>query len=92
MEESAALYQKYGRYAEGEPLLKRALALAEQRFDANPQEVANHLTKLAIFYVNLGRLTEPEPLLKRALEMREKVLSPDHPCHRPEPQQFGKLL
>ena len=73
-----ALYDQ-GRYAEAEPLYKRALAIAEKALGPDHPDVASCLNNLAILYKAQGRYAEAEPLYKRALAIREKALGPDHP-------------
>ena len=58
----AGIYVYQRRYAEAEPLYKRALAIAE-----NGPYVGTILNDLARLYYALGRISEAEPLCKRAL-------------------------
>ncbi|HRQ96550.1 MAG TPA: tetratricopeptide repeat protein, partial [Candidatus Accumulibacter phosphatis] len=53
------------RYAEAEPLLLRALAIAEARFSVAHPEVAAHLSSMAHLLQVTNRLAEAEPLLRR---------------------------
>ncbi len=46
----AALYQAQGKYAEAEPLYKRALAIDEKALGPEHPNVANDLSNLAILY------------------------------------------
>ena len=73
------LYRVQGRYAEAEPLQKRALALGEKALGPNHPSVAASLNYLAGLYDNQARYAEAEPLYKRSLAIREKALGPDHP-------------
>jgi CHAT domain-containing protein len=73
------LYTQQGRYAEAEPLHRRALAIFEKAFGPDYPRVANTLHHLASLYIHQGRYAEAEPLLKRALAIRDKALGPDHP-------------
>jgi CHAT domain-containing protein len=75
----AALYNDQGRYADAEPLLKRALAIFERVLGPNYPVVAFSLNNLAFLYIKQGRYADAEPLVKRALAIREKVLGPNHP-------------
>ena len=68
-----------GRYAEAEPLYKRALAISEKALGPEHPDVAIRLNNLAVLYWAQGRYAEAEPLLKRALAIREKALGLDHP-------------
>ena len=72
------LYQEEGRYAEAEPLYKRALAIREKALGPDHPDyflVAQSLNKLAAFYGHQGRYAEAEPLYKRALAIFEKPWS-----------------
>ncbi len=79
LNELALLYQAQGKYAQAEPLYKRALAVAEQALGPNHPQVATSLNNLALLYHHQGKYAEAEPLYKRALAIREKVLGPEHP-------------
>ena len=75
----AELYRDQGRYAEAEPLYKRALAIREKALGPDHPDVGTSLNNLAELYRAQGRYAEAEPLYKRALAIREKALGPDHP-------------
>ncbi len=60
------------RYAEAEPLLKRAIAIREKASPDSP-ELGDALYALASLYKKQGRATEAEPLLKRSAAMSDKV-------------------
>jgi tetratricopeptide (TPR) repeat protein/CHAT domain-containing protein len=75
----ALLYGAQGRFAEAEPLYKRALALREKAFGPDHPEVGQALNNLAELYRAQGRFAEAEPLYKRALAIDEKALGPNHP-------------
>jgi len=81
----ALLYDNQGRYAEAEPLYKRALAIWEKALGPDHPEVAMGLNNLGNLYEDQGRYGEAEPLSKRALAIQEKALGPDHP-------EVGKYL
>ena len=74
----AHVYQARGRYAEAEPLYKRALAIYEKALGPEstppspPQQPGRTLSRR-------GRYAETKPLYKRSLAIREKALAPDHP-------------
>jgi CHAT domain-containing protein/tetratricopeptide (TPR) repeat protein len=74
------LYYSQGRYAEAEPLLKRALAILEKTLGPEHPKVATSLDNIAALYRAQGRDAEAEPLLKRALAVREKTLGDEHPA------------
>ncbi len=58
----AALYRSLGRYAEAEPLHKRALAIGEKALGPNHADVAQSLNDLAVLYARQGKSAEAEPL------------------------------
>src|SRR5208337_978702 len=61
------------RYAEAEPLFRRALEIREGALGPD------HLNDLGGLLWLQGRFKEAEPLLCRALAIREGALGPDHP-------------
>jgi tetratricopeptide (TPR) repeat protein len=68
-----------GRFAEAEPLFRRALAISEQGVGSDHPNVASALNNLAELLRATGRLGEAEPLYRRALDIGERVFGPDHP-------------
>ena len=68
----ALLYDDQGRYAEAEPLYKRALAIDEKALGPDHPDVAQSLNNLAALYDDQGRYAEAEPLYKRALAIRRE--------------------
>ena len=79
MTDLASLYQKQGRYADAEPLYKRALAIREKALGPDHPWLATSLNNLAMLYFKQGRYAEAEPLSKRSLAIGEKALGTDHP-------------
>jgi tetratricopeptide (TPR) repeat protein/CHAT domain-containing protein len=75
----AVLYQTQGRYADAEPLFRRALAIREKVLGPEHPHVATSLNNLALLYHHQSRYAEAEPLFKRALVIWEKALGPEHP-------------
>jgi tetratricopeptide (TPR) repeat protein/CHAT domain-containing protein len=75
----ARVYYMQGRYAEAEPLYKRALAFLEKARGPDHPAVAMSLINLALVYRAQGRYAEAEPLYRRALAIFEKARGPDHP-------------
>ena len=86
------LYDDQGRYAEAEPLYKRALAIQEKALGPDHPDVATALNNLAVLYRHQGRYAEAEPLYKRALAIEEKALGPDHPDVASDAEQSGFAL
>jgi CHAT domain-containing protein/tetratricopeptide (TPR) repeat protein len=82
----ARLYHRQGRYAEAEPLMKRAVAIDEKALGPENSRVSRDPVTRAVNYGNLSRdlstlallyryqlrQTEAEPLMKRALAITEK--------------------
>jgi tetratricopeptide (TPR) repeat protein len=66
------------RYAEAEPLIKRALAIRQKALGPKNPDVAMSLHNLALLYKAQGRYSEAEPLYQQALAIFEKALGPDH--------------
>ena len=75
----ALLYAIQGRYAEAEPLSKRALAIHENALGPDHPFVAANLTNLAALYDNQGRYADSEPLYKRALAIQQATAGSNHP-------------
>jgi tetratricopeptide (TPR) repeat protein len=57
------------RTAEAEPLIRRALAIAEKSLSPDNPSVANSLNNLAGLLGETNRLAEAEPLFRRALSI-----------------------
>jgi tetratricopeptide (TPR) repeat protein len=75
----AELYRSQGRYAEAEPLYRRALQITEQQLGAEHPDTATSLNNLAGLYRSQGRYAEAEPLYRRALQITEQQLGAEHP-------------
>jgi CHAT domain-containing protein/tetratricopeptide (TPR) repeat protein len=72
----AVLYKNQARYADAEPLNKRALAIYEKASGPNHPSVAVALNNLALLHETQGRYADAEPLFKRALAIHEKEGGP----------------
>ncbi len=68
----AELYRIQGRYADGEPLLKRSLAIFEQTFGPEHPNVAAFLKNYAALLRETGRGAEAAKLEARAKAIRAK--------------------
>ena len=68
-----------GSFAEAEPLMRRAVAVAEAADGPDQPLVAFHLNTLAVLLRNTNRLAEAEPLFRRALAIHEASSGPDSP-------------
>jgi CHAT domain-containing protein/Tfp pilus assembly protein PilF len=75
----ALLYLQQDRYADAEPLLKRALAVREKALGPDHPTVAPELNNLAKLYDDQNRYADAELLYKRALAIHEKWRGPEHP-------------
>ena len=91
MNNLAALYQRRGRYAEAEPLFKRALANAERRGPGHP-DVGRQLNNLATLYEKQDRHADAEPLFRRALAIYQKAAGPEHPAVATLLSNLGEVL
>ena len=67
------------RYAEAEPLYRRALMIWEKHSGPDHAQVAHSLKGLANLYFEQGKYAEAESLYRRALSIWEKQSGPDHP-------------
>jgi tetratricopeptide (TPR) repeat protein len=72
-------YYSQEKYAEAEPLLKRALEIREKALGKDHPDTATILNNLAALYNLQGDYAEAEPLYKRALDITEKALGKGHP-------------
>ena len=74
-----SLYNNAGRYAEAEPLYKRALEARERTLGKDHPSTLMSLNNLANLYTAQGQYEKAEPLFKQALETSERVLGKEHP-------------
>jgi tetratricopeptide (TPR) repeat protein len=75
----ALLYYYQHRYADAEPLYKRALVIQEKAFGPDHPLVATSLSNLAALYDDQGHYAEAEPLYQRVLVIQEKAFGSDNP-------------
>jgi len=68
-----------GKYADAEPLCRRALIIRESALGSEHPETANSLYNLAGILNHQRKHAEAEPLYRRARAVYEKALGPDHP-------------
>lgn len=64
---------------QAEPLIRRALAIAEKKSGPQHPETGVILNNLANVLLSLNRLREAEKLARRAVEVLESTLGPNHP-------------
>ncbi|MCK7482967.1 MAG: tetratricopeptide repeat protein [Candidatus Moduliflexus flocculans] len=83
----AVVHDTLGRYAEAEPLFKRALAIREKAFGPDHPDVAASLWDLALLAYERGRYAEGgDRSANRALRhRREKAYGPEHTAVAGEP-------
>ena len=86
------LYAAQGRYADAEPVYKRALALREKALGLEHPSVGTSLNNLAELYRLQGRLAEAEPLYKRDLAILEKTVGSHHQDVATSLNNLGLLL
>jgi hypothetical protein len=67
----AGLYDKQGRYADAEPLYKRALAVFEKSLGPDHPNVALTLNNLAVVYDIQGRYADALPIVRRTIDQRQ---------------------
>ena len=75
----ALLLRATNRVAEGEPLMRQALAIYEKSNEPEHPNLATALNNLAAVLQDTNRLAEAEPLMRRALAIDEKSHGPNHP-------------
>ena len=75
----AFLLQNQGKYAEAEPLFRRAIEISEKALGKEHPTVATDYNNLAVLLQDQGKYAEAEPLYRRAIEIDEKTLGKDHP-------------
>jgi Tfp pilus assembly protein PilF len=88
----ASLLYTAARFSEAEPLLRRALAIAEAAHGPYDPSVAPVLNNLAAILQKTGSLSEAEHLLRRALAIAEAVSGPDHPNVATALNNLGQVL
>ncbi len=71
-------YQGMGQYEKAQPLLERGLALRQQVFGEEHEDVAQSLENLAVQQKRLGDYAAADSLFRIVLAMRRQVLGDDH--------------
>jgi len=79
MNQVGLLFNAKSRYAEAEPLIRRALAITEASYGSDHPSVAATLNNLARLLQDTNRLAEAEPSMRRALAITAARYGPDHP-------------
>lgn len=76
----AILLRAKARYAEAEPICRRALAIDEASYGPDHPNVAGDINNLAELLKETNRLGDAEPFLRRAIAIFEASYGPDHPA------------
>ncbi len=80
------------RFADAEPLMRRALQIDEDSFGPDHPRVATRLNNLATLLQDTNRVAEAEPLMRRALHILETSFGPDHPYAQLARRNLDALL
>ena len=88
--EGLALYSS-GKYADAEPLLRRALAIRELALGPEHPDLALSLNSLALLFHARGEYAKAEPLYRGSLAIREKAFGADHPAMATALYNLGEL-
>jgi tetratricopeptide (TPR) repeat protein len=75
-----------------EPLMRRALAIAEASYGETHPTVATYLNNLALLLQATNRLAEAEPLMRRALAIHEASYGEAHPTVATGLNNLAQLL
>ncbi len=78
LNQAALLLNAKARFAEAEPLMRRALGIDEASYGSEHPSVAIRLNNLALLLQATNRLQEAEPLMRRALRIFETSYGPEH--------------
>ncbi|MDQ0290529.1 tetratricopeptide repeat-containing protein [Oligosphaera ethanolica] len=92
MNNLATVLQATNRIAEAEPLMRRALKIAEQSYGENHPDVAACLNNLALLLQAINRFAEAEPLMRRALKIAEQSYGENHPSVATGLNNLAQLL
>lgn len=73
----ADLFDTYERYADAEPVYKRALAIIEQHGEGS-SELVDTLDRLGWVSLKQGKFEQADSLYRKALQVRTELLGPEH--------------
>jgi tetratricopeptide (TPR) repeat protein len=79
LERASHYLQEQKRYADGEPLLIRALSIRQTHLGSLHPDVTISLEKLAEIYQAQGKYSLAEPLLQQSLEIQRTLVEETHP-------------
>jgi tetratricopeptide (TPR) repeat protein/DNA-binding XRE family transcriptional regulator len=91
LDRAGSYLRAHASYSLAEPLLQRALAIAEQQGEPEHPQLAMSLANLGSLYLEQGQYEQAEPLLQRALHIREEILGPEHADVAPSLVNLGIL-
>ncbi len=80
------------RYAEGEPMARRALSIIQKITRNNELALAMYCSLLGRLLTALAQLDEAEVLLRLALRSREEYLAPEHPFVAESLECYAQVL
>ena len=86
------LYRRQGRFAQAEPVFRRAQAIGEKVLGPEHPQVAASIVDLASLYRDQSRFAQAEPLYQWALTLQHKSLGPDHPDVAESLEEYAVLL
>ncbi len=88
----AVYYYKLGKYADAEPLYKRAMAIREATLEPTHPHLIQSLNDLAALYYAQGRYAATEPLLKRIMKIIQSNRGEGHPLFAQALENYAELL
>ncbi len=81
-----------GKFADAEPLFRKALSIREKTGGPNNPDLAETLNDLSELLLAKGKFTEASALLKRALSIQEKTFGADSPKSGRSMNTLTKIL
>lgn len=80
-----------GKFAEAEPLAKKAVEESMRKHGVNHGRTAANLTNLAQVYADQGRYGDAEPVIRQAVTIYEKLRGPDDPLTGKSIDQLARV-
>lgn len=88
----AELYRQHGRFADAEPLYRRAIAILEKSGTSAQQDLATLYGNFGVSMRQAGQFAEAEQLLRQALALRSQAFPPGHQQRIPQEINLSTLL
>ena len=91
----AELLRVTNRFAEAEPLMRRALAITERSLGPDAPDVAIRLNNLSLLLQNTNRVADAEPLARRTLQIFlrfSRATGHPHPHLQDSVNEYASLL